>query len=69
MPDADGPAGDGQLFRAAERCESAFEALDVDTRDEKVGVLCVDAAQRIPDGAADDVGVEPEGADVLLDRP
>ena len=41
----------------------------VDAEDEEVGVLRVEPEQLVADGAADEVRVEPERADVVLDLP
>ena len=62
-----GAAGDDELLGAAVRRERGAQAVDVDAGHEEVRVLRVDAEQFVADRAADDVGVEPERADVLLD--
>jgi hypothetical protein len=50
------------------RLERGAQAVDVDRRNEEVGVLRLAPEQLVSHGAADDVGVQPERPDVLLDR-
>ena len=66
-PDADEPVGDDEILHAAVRRERRAQPLGVDARDEEVGVLRVEPEQLVAHGAADEVGVEPERADVILD--
>jgi hypothetical protein len=42
------------------RLERGAQPVDVDARNEEVGVLGVDAEQLVADRAADDVCVQPE---------
>ena len=66
-PDADEPVGDDEVLDAPVRGERGPQALGVEAGHEEVGVLRVQPEQLVSHGAADDVGVEPERADVVLD--
>ena len=68
-PQPDEPPRDDEILDPAVRLESPPELLGVDARHEEVGVLRLAAEQLVAHRAADEVGVEPEPADVLLDRP
>ena len=65
--DADEAAGDDELLDAPVRLERPRRPVGVDARHEEVGVLRLEAEQLVADGAADEVRVEPERADVVLD--
>ena len=52
---------------AAVRLERGPQARLVEAGNEEVLVRVLDAEQLVPDGAADDVGVEPERTDVAAD--
>jgi hypothetical protein len=66
-PDTDEPSGDDEVLDSAVRLERALQPLCVDAGDEEVGVLRVlHPEQLVADGAADEVGVEPERVDVFL---
>ena len=66
-PDADEPVGDDEILDAPVRRERGPQPLGVDAGHEEVGVLRVEPEQLVAHGAADEVGVEPERADVVLD--
>ncbi len=65
--DADEPVGDDEVLDASVRRKRGPQPLGVDPGHEEVGVLGVQAEQLVAHGAADEVGVEAEGADVALD--
>ena len=67
-PEPDRAARDDELIDPAVRRERRAQLLGVEAGDEEVRVLRVDPEQLVADGAADEVGVEPERADVVLDR-
>ena len=56
------------VLHPAVRLERRAQPGLVDARDEEVLVGVLDPEQLVANGAADDVGVEPEGADVTADR-
>ena len=49
--------------------EERTKLVVIDAEDQKVGVLRVEPEQLVADGAADEVRVEPQRADVVLDLP
>ncbi len=59
--------GDDEILDAAVRSERRPQPLGVDAGHEEIRVLRVEAEQFVAHGAADEVGVEPERADVVLD--
>ena len=59
-PQADALTGDLEILDAAVRLEQRTKLFVIDAEDEEVRVLRVEAQQLVADGAADDVGVEPE---------
>ncbi len=64
---ADEAVGDDEVLDAAVRLERALQAVGVDARDEEVGVLRLEPEQLVADGAADEIRVEVQAADVLLE--
>ena len=66
--EADGPSGDDEIVDAPVRRERVAKLIGVEPGDEEVGVLRRAAEQLVADGAADEVRIEPERADVVLDR-
>ena len=66
-PDADEPVGDDEVLDAPVRRERRPQPFGVEPGHEEVRVLRVEPEQLVAHGAADEVRVEPEPADVLLD--
>ena len=61
------PVGDDEVLDAPVRGERRPQPFGVDPGHEEIRVLRVEAEQLVAHGAADEVGVEPERADVVLD--
>src|SRR5580765_7711516 len=66
-PQADALPGDLEVVDAAVRLEQRTKLFVIDAEDEEVRVLRVEPEQLVADGAADEIGVEPERADVVLE--
>src|SRR5439155_643685 len=58
---------DLEVLDTAVRLEQGAQLLVIDAEDEEIRVLRVEPEQLVADGAADEVRVEPERADVVLD--
>ena len=67
QPDADEPVGNDEVLDAPVRSERGPQPLGVEAGHEEVGVLRVQPEQLVAHGAADEVGVEAQLADVVLD--
>ena len=66
-PDADEPVRDHEVLDAPVRRERRAQPLGVDAGYEEVRVLRLEPEQLVAHGAADEVGIQPEPADVCLD--
>ncbi len=66
-PDAHQPVGDHEIFHAAVWSQCRAELVGVDAQHEEVRILRVEPEQLVAHGAADQVGVQAQRADVLLD--
>jgi len=64
---ADRPPGDRQLIGAPMRREQLAQTVDVDARHEEIRILRLETEQLVTHGAADDVRVQLERANVVLD--
>ena len=65
---SDEPVRHDEILDAPVRLQPRPQRVGVDARDEKVGVLRLEAEELVADGAADEIRVQPERADVVLDR-
>ncbi len=66
-PDADEPVGNDKILDPSVRSERGPQAFRVDPRHEEVGVLRLEPEQLVANGPADEVGIEPKQAHVILD--
>ena len=66
-PDADEPVGDHEVLDAPVRSERRAQPLGVDAGHEEVRIFRLEPEQLVTHGAADEVGIQPEPADVFLD--
>src|SRR5207253_7598177 len=64
---AHGPPRNDELLGPSVRLERGAQPLDVDAGNEEVSVLRLVPEQLVAHGAADDVRVQPERADIVLD--
>src|SRR5262249_37434342 len=67
-PHADEPPRDDEILDLPVRLERAFQAVGVDARHEEVRVLRLEPEQLVADRAAYEVRIEPERANVVLER-
>jgi hypothetical protein len=65
VANADGPAGDHQLLRAAVRCERSPQACKVNGGNEEVSVLRGDTEKLVTNSSTDEVRVQSERPDVV----
>jgi hypothetical protein len=60
QPHADEPPRDDEILDAPERRERGLQAVGVDAGNEEVRVLRLEPEELVADGAADEIGIEPE---------